>query len=260
MAKKQVAVALAGAGGRMGEALREVIRGDDGLVLVAAVEHDGHPLLGTLLDGVPLRASLAGALEGADVLVDFTIPEATARHAAQAATAGVPFVSGTTGLDEAALAALDEAAERIALLWAPNMSVGVNVLLRLVEEAARALGPDFDIEMTEFHHRRKIDAPSGTALRLAEVVQSVRRTPLRHGRQGLLGVRPPEELGVHALRGGDVVGDHTLYFAGPGERIELTHRAHSRKTFAAGALRAARYLLDKPPGRYEMRDVLAAAP
>jgi 4-hydroxy-tetrahydrodipicolinate reductase len=201
-----------------------------------------------------------GALEHAraDVVVDFSTPAATLALAAVAAAAGTALVSGTTGLGDEVRAALDRVSARIPLLWEPNMSVGVHVLTRLVAQATASL-EGWDLEVVETHHRAKVDAPSGTALRLAEAMQQARAgsTRLVHGREGKPGPRGAGEIGVHAVRGGDVIGDHVVHFLGGGERLELTHRATSRDVFAHGALRAARWIAGRPPGRYSLGDVLA---
>jgi len=194
----------------------------------------------------------------ADVVIDFSTPAATRALAAVAAATGTAMVSGTTGLGDEDRAALDLAAAHVPLLWEPNMSVGVHVLTRLVAQAAASLA-DWDLEVVEIHHRAKVDAPSGTALRLAEAMQRARsgESRLVHGRAGKPGPRASSEIGMHALRGGDVVGDHVVHLLGGGERLELTHRATSRDVFAHGAVRAGRWLAGKPAGRYALGDVLA---
>ncbi|HKW80828.1 MAG TPA: 4-hydroxy-tetrahydrodipicolinate reductase, partial [Casimicrobiaceae bacterium] len=214
--------------------------------------------------GIAIGADVAAALRQADVLIDFTRPAATVAHAAACAAAGVGAVIGTTGLGEGEEKGLIAASKTIPLVYAPNMSVGVNVLLELVGIAARRLGADYDVEIVEMHHRHKIDAPSGTALALGEsVASSLGRNLERDGvfaRQGVTGERKSGSIGFASLRGGDVVGDHSVVFAGPGERVELSHRASSRNTFAQGALRAARFVAERraarAPGVYGMRDVL----
>jgi 4-hydroxy-tetrahydrodipicolinate reductase len=193
---------------------------------------------------------------GAQVLVDFSAPAALVNAAAICASAGIAIVSGTTGLDDAATAALDAAASRSAVLWEPNMSIGVHVLASLVEKAMVALGPSFDVEVVETHHRAKVDAPSGTAIRLGDVVKNARDAHYVHGREGRPGPRQASEIGMHAVRGGDVIGDHTVFFFGDGERIELTHRASSRDLFAHGAVRAAGFIAGKPAGRDRLADML----
>ncbi len=253
-------VVLCGIGGRMGQALCDVLTLGDAGRVVAGVERPDHPAVGAVLAGVPVFAGLAPALAAAgpaDVVIDFTRPAATAQNAQAAAEAGLPFVSGTTGLDAVAVAALDAAAARVAVVWAPNMSVGVNVLAQLVAAAADALGPEFAIEILELHHGLKVDAPSGTALQLAHVARLCRGTgEIVHGRVGQVGARPQNEIGVHALRGGDVAGEHTVFLLGPDERLELTHRLGHRRALAAGAVRAARFACARAPGRYGMADVL----
>jgi 4-hydroxy-tetrahydrodipicolinate reductase len=210
----------------------------------------------------PLGVSVTDGLEAvaharADAVVDFSVPGVTPALATIAASAGVALVSGTTGLGDDARAALLRASERVPVLWEPNMSLGVHVLAGLVERAVAALA-DFDVEIVETHHRMKVDAPSGTALRLADVAVRARAGAARlvFGRQGKPGARASDEVGVHALRGGDVVGDHVVHLLGGGERLELTHRATSRDVFAHGALRAARFLAGKPAGTYALGDVL----
>jgi 4-hydroxy-tetrahydrodipicolinate reductase len=209
--------------------------------------------IGTM--GVEVTADVGSALLGADVAIDFSAVEATATIAAACARAGVALVCGTTGLSPEAERALDAAAKRVPVLWSPNMSIGVHVLAELVKKAARAL-EGYDIEIVETHHRLKVDAPSGTALRLYEAVREVREGRPVHGRQGRPGARADEEIGLFALRGGDVIGDHTVHLLGPGERLELTHRATNRDLFARGALRAARAIAGRPAGRATMADVV----
>ena len=235
-------IAVVGARGRMG---RTVVR---------LAEEQGIEVA-VALDAGERMESLAGS--GAEVVVDFSSPGATTGLAEVASAAGIAIVSGTTGLHEAAHAALARASERVAVAWEPNMSVGVHVLGALAAQAIAMLGPDFDIEVVEMHHRMKVDAPSGTAIRLAEIARAARGgARLVHGREGKPGARAASEIGVHAVRGGDVVGDHTVFLLGAGERIELTHRASSRELFASGALRVARWIVGKPAGRYGMVDVL----
>lgn len=237
------------------------------LRLAAAVDAPGHPALGQDLGvlagesplGIPLTDHWDPA--DADVAIDFSVHHATAEHATALAAAGIPMVIGTTGLTDIEIKSIDQAAASIPLVLAPNMSLGVNVLLVLAEQTAAALrGQGYDIEILERHHRRKKDAPSGTALGLGEAVArglDVRLADVaRHGREGLPGERTDEEIGFHAVRGGDIVGDHTVLYATDGECIELSHRATSRDTFAVGAVRAAAWVRDQAPGRYHMKDVL----
>jgi 4-hydroxy-tetrahydrodipicolinate reductase len=257
-----VRLAVVGASGRMGRAVIRLAH-EAGHELVCAVGttdmgRDAGELAGIGPIGTCMVDGL-GVLEQAraEVAIDFSTPSATFALASVAAAAGTAVVSGTTGLGDDARAALDRAATRVPVLWEPNMSVGVYVLSRLVAEAVAAL-PGWDVEVVEIHHKAKTDAPSGTALRIAEAAENARKGPSRlvHGRQGHPGAREADEIGMHALRGGDVVGDHTAYLFGGGERIELTHRATSRDVFAHGALRAAAWIAGRPPGRYTLRDVL----
>lgn len=262
-----IRVAVAGAGGRMGRALVEAVVAHPGLVLAAALDVPGSPALGHdageacgRATGVLVAADVDAALARADVLIDFTRPEGTLAHLAACARHRVAAVVGTTGLDAAQKDALAGFGRTVPIVFAANMSVGINVLLSLVESAARALGPAFDIEIVEMHHKHKIDSPSGTARTLLEILNEETGTSyqndIAHGRLGNIGPRKPKEIGMHTLRGGDVVGDHTVIFAADGERVELTHKASSRLTFAAGAVRAAVWLQDKPAGLYDMQDVL----
>ncbi|MBX3228331.1 MAG: 4-hydroxy-tetrahydrodipicolinate reductase [Labilithrix sp.] len=230
------------------------------------VGKDAGELAGVGAIGVKVTADLdALASSKAQALVDFSTPAVVARAAEVCAANGIAIASGTTGLDDAGNRALDAAAAKVPVLWEPNMSVGVFVLSDLVKKAIAALGPDFDIEIVEAHHRLKVDAPSGTALRLAEVAKAARDESAKDreksrfvtGREGKPGARVASEIGVLAMRGGDVIGDHQVHLLGDGERIELTHRASSRDLFARGALRAGRWLIGKPAGRYRLGDVLA---
>jgi len=255
-------IAVVGASGRMGCAVVRIARaqGVDVVCAVASagVGRDIGELAGIGAVGVPVVDGLA-ALERvhADVVVDFSAPAATLALAPVASANSIAIVSGTTGLGDDARAALDRAAERVPVLWEPNLSIGVHVLARMVAQAASALS-DWDVEIAETHHRAKVDAPSGTALRLAETVRSARASATRFvfGREGKPGPRQSEELGIHALRGGDVIGDHVVHLFGGGERIELTHRATSREVFAHGALRAAQWIVGRGPRRYSLGDVL----
>jgi 4-hydroxy-tetrahydrodipicolinate reductase len=270
-ASRRVGVAIAGAAGRMGRMLLNLALDDARIALVGAVEAPGHPdlggdagrLVGRPAAGVALRDRLDG-LPAGSVLVEFTSPEASLAHLREAADRGIAVVLGTTGFGAEQQAEIDRLATRVACMQAPNMSVGITVLLDVVREVARRLGPAYDVELCETHHRRKKDAPSGTALALARAAAEGRGARLEdwavYGREGIVGERRDAEMGVLALRGGDVVGDHTVFFLGTGERIEITHRAQSREAFAAGALRAAVWLAGREPGRYTMKDVLAAPP
>ncbi len=258
---------VAGAGGRMGRTLIEMVLRSGDLRLAAALEASGSPLIGKDAGelvghpcGVGIVSGLADGVAGADCLIDFTRPEGTLAHMEQCLGKGVSMVIGTTGFSVPEFARIEAAAEKIAIMFAPNMSVGVNVAFKLAETAARALGDGYDVEIIEAHHRHKIDAPSGTALKFGEVIaRSLGRDIARsavHGRKGEVGERDPKTIGFHAIRGGDIVGEHTVMFAGEGERVEITVRSTSRATYALGALRAARFLKDKQHGLYDMQDVL----
>jgi 4-hydroxy-tetrahydrodipicolinate reductase len=261
-------IAVLGADGRMGRALtRAVLAAAPHAVLTAAAERAGHPAIGrdaaaaagAEAIGVPIRSELP-VRGSADVWIDFTAPSVTESVCATAAAQGVGLVIGTTGLGTHARVAMDVAANRIPIVFSANYSVGVNVMLKLIADAARALGPDYDIEVLEAHHRAKRDAPSGTALRLAEALAEATGRDLaataRYARHGDVGPRAGSEIGLQTIRGGDVVGDHTVFFLGNGDRIEITHRASNRDTFAVGAVRAALWLVDKKPALYDMRAVL----
>jgi 4-hydroxy-tetrahydrodipicolinate reductase len=255
-----VRLAIAGAGGRMGRALIEAALADRELTVAAALEAPGHADAGREVGGVRVGTDVAAAVAAADLLIDFTRPDAALANLEGCVKAGKPMVIGTTGFSEAQKARIGEAAKRIAIAMSPNFAVGVNVAFKLAETAARALGESYDVEIVEAHHRRKLDAPSGTALRLGEVVARALGRELGkvavHGRRGETGERPAKQIGFHALRGGDIVGEHTVMFAGEGERVELTVRSQSRATYAQGALRAAKWLKGRPAGLYDMSDVL----
>ncbi|HUV37020.1 MAG TPA: 4-hydroxy-tetrahydrodipicolinate reductase [Patescibacteria group bacterium] len=249
-------VILAGALGRMGRMVAEEIAAADDMELAAAVEATGHPGIGTVLLGVKVSDSVADALDAGDLLVDFTTPEAALAGIRAGEDAGKAVIVGTTGLSGEQLAAAREAAKSIPLLISPNMSPGVNLLFKVVEDVARVLH-DFDAEVIEIHHNRKKDSPSGTAAKIGDILARARSgARLVHGREGIIGPRAPDEIGMHSLRGGDVTGEHTVIFAGEGERFELTHRAHSRRTFARGTVRAIRFMKNRDPGLYSMADVL----
>jgi len=270
-AEGKVRVAVAGAGGRMGRALIEAVLDHPGLTLAAALDLPGSQALGHdagepcgRATGVVVASDVDAAVARADVLIDFTRPEGTLAHLAACARHRVAAVVGTTGLDAARKAALADFGREIPIVFAANMSVGVNVLLSLVEAAARALGPAFDIEIVEMHHRHKVDAPSGTALRLGEAAAAGAGVALSdhavYARHGVTGERKAGTIGFATLRGGDVVGEHMVVFAGAGERVELAHRATSRQLFAAGAMRAALFVAARRArgerGVYDMPEVL----
>jgi 4-hydroxy-tetrahydrodipicolinate reductase len=262
-----VRVAIAGAGGRMGRALLDAATSTPGIALAAAVDVAGSPWAGrdagdlvSAARGITIGSDPTLALERSDVLIDFTRPEGTLAHVRACRAAKRSIVIGTTGFAPAALDEIRAASREIAIVMAPNMSIGVNVAAKLVEMAARVLGPDYDAEVFEIHHKMKVDAPSGTALMLGRTVANARGESFDQeavfARHGNTGERKPGTVGFASLRGGDVVGDHTVYFAGTGERIEITHRSTSRATYAQGAMRAARFVAGRAPGLYDMDDVL----
>ena len=253
-------VAVVGALGRMGQMVREAIARHPELVVAGVLERPGHPLLGNEIDGAKLTADAAEAFSGCEVAIDFSLPDSTLANMQIAADAGVAYVAGTTGLDAAQLARVKEIAQRVPVVQTPNFSVAVNVLVWLVREAASKLGDGFDAEIFELHHGAKRDAPSGTALRLAEAVARGRGQTLDDHllleRAGDVGPRPEGIIGVQALRGGDNPGEHTVLFIGRGERIELVHRSATREHFAEGAVRAARWLVGRKPGLYPVEETL----
>jgi 4-hydroxy-tetrahydrodipicolinate reductase len=258
-------VAVVGALGRMGERVRAALAGEASLALGAALEAPGHPGLGsTIEDGVVVGDDPKAAFAGCDVAIDFAVPAATLANLRCAADAGTAYVTGTTGHSDDQRAEIAALAERVPVIHAPNFSVAVNVLIWLSREAARRLGEGYDAELVELHHAAKRDAPSGTALALARAVAEGRGVNLDDHlvleRAGETGARPAGAIGIQALRGGDNPGEHTLMFVGGGERIELAHRAHTRDHFARGAIRAAAWLIGKPPGRYRIEQVLGLEP
>jgi 4-hydroxy-tetrahydrodipicolinate reductase len=244
----------------MGEHVRRAVDAAPSLRLAAALEAPGHAQIGKeIAPGVALVDRPGAALEGVDVAIDFTVPAATLALVGEAAARGVALVIGTTGLDERGQQRIREASERVPIVQEANFALGVHVMIDLVAEAARRLA-DYDLEVLELHHARKLDAPSGTALRLAEAAAAARGVRLAdvavYHREGETGARPPGSIGLQSLRAGDSVGEHTVLLAGPGERLEIAHRALSRENFATGAVRAAAWVRGKPPGLYRMRDVL----
>jgi 4-hydroxy-tetrahydrodipicolinate reductase len=255
-----IRVVVAGAGGKMGQTLIEGLRADKSLVLAAALDARGSPAVGTSIDGIKVGSDAGKAIAAGDVLIDFTRPEGTIEHLEVCARLGKSIVIGTTGFPEPLKKAILQAGRRIPIAMSPNFAVGVNAVFKLAEVAAGILGNDFDVEIVEAHHRNKVDAPSGTALKLGEIIASTLKRDLkkeaRHGREGDTGVRPARQIAFHAIRGGDIVGEHTVIFAGAGERVELTIRSQSRMTYALGALRAAKFLRGRKPGLYDMNDVL----
>ena len=264
----QLKIAVAGANGRMGRMLVEAIAAAPDAVLAGALGSVGSASLGSdagafsgQLAGVAIASDLAQGLAQAQFLIDFTRPEGTLKHLAYCAEHGIKMIIGTTGFDEAGKKAIRAAAEKTAIVFAPNMSVGVNVTLKLLEMAAKSFAEGYDIEIVEAHHRHKVDAPSGTALQMGEVIADALGRDLKEcavfGREGVTGARDPSTIGFATIRGGDIVGDHTVLFAGIGERIEISHKSSSRATYAQGALRAARFLVGKSSGLYDMQDVLS---
>jgi 4-hydroxy-tetrahydrodipicolinate reductase len=261
-------VAVAGASGRMGHMLIEALRDADDCQLAGALDLPSSPAIGNdacaylgHASGVPVTADLRAGLSSAQVLIDFTRPEGTLTHLRACRELGVNAVIGTTGFSDAQKQEITEVARDIAIVMAPNMSVGVNVTLKLLEMAAKALATGYDIEVIEAHHRHKVDAPSGTALKMGEVIAQAIGRDLKdcavYAREGVTGERDPSTIGFSSIRGGDIVGDHTVLFAGTGERIEITHKSSSRTTYAQGSLRAVRFLADKRAGLFDMFDVLA---
>lgn len=265
-----IKVVIAGCSGRMGFALLEGVLADPELTLHAAIDRKDSAAIGRdageqfgKQTGVMIGHDIVSALQGADVLVDFTRPEASMQYLQACQQAKVKLVIGTTGFSELEKASILQASQTMGIVFAPNMSVGVTLLIQLVEQAAKVLNEGYDIEVVEMHHRHKVDAPSGTALRLGEAAAKGINKTLKdcavYAREGVTGEREAGTIGFATMRGGDVVGDHTVVLAGIGERVELTHKASSRATFALGALRAAKYLADKPTGLFDMRDVLGFA-
>jgi len=260
-------IVVAGVSGRMGHALLEGVFADDALQLHGALDRADSPQIGRDAGemfgkntGVKITSDTALALNGADVLIDFTRPEASLQYLEACKKAGVKHVIGTTGFTVEQKAKIEASSQQIGIVFAPNMSVGVTMLISLVEQAAKALSDGYDIEVVEMHHRHKVDAPSGTALRLGEAAAKGLGKDLKdcavYAREGVTGEREAGTIGFATMRGGDVVGDHTVVFAGVGERVEITHKASSRATFAQGALRAAKFLAHKKHGLFDMRDVL----
>jgi len=260
-------VAVAGASGRMGHMLIEAIQASGDCALAGALDIAASPAIGQdataflgRTGGVAITADLKAGLKDAQVLIDFTRPEGTLAHLQVCQALGVNAVIGTTGFTDAQKHEIADAARDIAIMMAPNMSVGVNVTLKLLQMAAKALATGYDIEIIEAHHRHKVDAPSGTALKMGEVIADALGRDLKdcavYARQGVTGERDPSSIGFATIRGGDIVGDHTVLFAGIGERIEITHKSSSRSTYAQGSLRAVRFLADRKSGLFDMDDVL----
>jgi 4-hydroxy-tetrahydrodipicolinate reductase len=259
---------VAGASGRMGKRIIQMVLQDPEIALAGAFEEPHHPHVGKDVGqeaglgeiGVKIAGSLSEVIENGDVLVDFTVPDATLEHMRLASSRGLAMVIGTTGLSQQALKEIQRLAKGIKCVLAPNMSVGVNVMFKIARDMARIIGNDYDMEILEVHHNKKKDAPSGTAIRLAQILADTMGRDLErvgvYERKGMIGERPENEIGIQSLRAGDITGEHTVMFGGIGERLELTHRAHNRDNFARGALRAARWVVNQPNGIYDMQDVL----
>lgn len=263
-----VSVVVTGVTGRMGRRVVDVMRADPELQLVGAVSHAVHPALGRDAGevagvgplGVSLTHSLVDVLPPADVIIDFSVPEATITYLRTAADLHKAMVIGTTGFTAAQCEEISQLSQRVPCLVAPNMSVGVQVMFQLLQQLVTLLGPDYDVEILEMHHRMKVDAPSGTALRMAAIVAEALGRKVDdvavYERRGVVGRRSANEIGMQAMRAGDIVGEHTVIFGGIGERLELIHRSQSRDTFAQGAVRAAKWIVQQPPGLYGMEDLL----
>jgi 4-hydroxy-tetrahydrodipicolinate reductase len=260
MTRTRLKVVVAGAGGKMGQTLIESVLADASLQLAAALDAKGSPAVGRNVGGIKVSSDVRKAVAAGDVLIDFTRPEGTIEHLASCSEQGKAIVIGTTGITESLRKTILQAGRKVPIAMSPNFAVGVNAVFKLAEVAAGILGDDFDVEIVEAHHRHKVDAPSGTALRLGEIIASSLKRDLkkvaRHGREGDTGARPARQIGFHAIRGGDIVGEHTVIFAGAGERVEVTVRSQSRMTYAQGALRAAKFLRSRGAGLYDMNDVL----
>lgn len=263
---------VTGAGGRMGGRIASIVSETDGIELAGAVEQKGHPLIGKDIGerlglgpiGVVIEDDLAGCIDRGDVVIDFTSREASTDHLRIAAAKGKAIVIGSTGFTVDEMKKIRDTAGAVRCVIAPNMSVGVNVLLKVLADVARILGDEYDVEIVEAHHHRKKDAPSGTAMKIAEVIAASLGRDLNqvgvYSRRGMIGERTKTEIGIQTLRAGDIVGDHTVMFAGPGERLEFIHRAHSRDNFARGAIRAALWVVGRKNGIYDMQDVLGLRP
>ena len=260
-------IAVVGATGRMGRMIIETVLKDEGADLVAAIDLEGHPMIGQkagelvgMRCDVPITTDVEAGVALADCLIDFTRPEGALKHLEVCRRGKVAMVIGTTGFDDDGRWAIAEAAKEIPIVFAPNMSVGVNVVFKLLDVATRILTEGYDIEVVEAHHRLKVDAPSGTALRMGEVIAEALGRDLKkcavYGREGVTGVRDPSTIGFATVRGGDIVGDHTVMYCGIGERVEIGHKAASRMPYALGSLRAAHFLVGKTGGLFDMQDVL----
>ncbi len=263
-----VRAAIAGIGGRMGSRIAQLIRETDGIEFAGGFEYPGYPKIGVDISeiiggspmGFPVRGSIEEVLDSADVVIDFTNAAASIEHLRAASARGKSMVIGSTGFNKEQILEAEKLATAVPCVLSPNMSVGVNILFKMVADTARLLGEGFDVEIVEAHHRFKKDAPSGTAVKLAQVIAQAYGRDLGevgvYARHGLIGERTEPEIGIQTVRGGDIVGEHTIIFAGLGERIEITHRAHSRDNFARGAIRAASWVVNQPNGLYDISDML----
>ncbi len=260
-------IAIAGANGRMGRMLIEAVLNANDAILTGALDVANASCLGNdaglflgIKTNVPITCDIEKAFKNADLVIDFTRPAGTLEHLAYCVKNQIKMIIGTTGFDEKEKRFIEKASQSIPIVFAPNMSIGVNVTMKLLEVAAKNLADNYDIEIIEAHHRHKVDAPSGTALKMGEVIANAIGRDLKkwavHSREGITGERHPSTIGFSAIRGGDIVGDHTVLFAGTGERIEITHKSASRATYAQGSLRAARFLVNKTSGLFDMQDVL----
>ncbi|MBF0371159.1 MAG: 4-hydroxy-tetrahydrodipicolinate reductase [Magnetococcales bacterium] len=264
----EIEIGIVGAGGRMGRMLVEAVSASPGCRLVSASEHpdsehigrDAGEVAGIATTGVPIQKNAMMTFDSSQVVIDFTLPKATLSHLELARKSGTPMVIGTTGFNNADLEKISAVAERMPIVMAPNYSIGVNLMFKVAAEVADVIGRDFDIEIIEAHHRHKVDAPSGTALGLGKAIADAVHRNLGevaiYGREGVTGTRNRRTIGFSTIRGGDIVGDHTALFAGEGERLEITHKASSRMTFAKGAVRAAQWVLGRGPGLFDMQDIL----
>ncbi len=256
-----VKVIICGAKGRMGQILISLLQKRKEFLLIEAIERENHPDLGKeVIEGIKLSSNLI-EMEKADMVIDFTTPQSTLSHISICQKKKVPIVIGTTGFKKEEIKKIEEISKEIPIFISPNMSLGANLLFKLTEETSKRLGSEFQAEIVEMHHKRKKDAPSGTALRLGEIIAQARGMSLENvatwGRKGMTGERRDEEIGIHSIRAGEIVGEHMVIFAGPFERLELIHRANSREAFAYGALAAGLFLKEKPPGLYTMEDLLS---
>ncbi len=243
----------------MGTTVAKLLKSEKDLILGAGVEAAGHPDLGMPYGQGKLESDIGIVLDRIDIVVDFSSPSGLEKRVSKSAEAGKGYICGITGLEKQQFDAMQRAGKRIPVVYAPNFSIGVNVLYRFVKEAAELLGPDYDVEVVELHHRAKADAPSGTASRIVELLKQTARNKIVYGRKGQVGSKPIEEVGVHSIRTGDVVGEHTVIFGGPAERLELTHRASSREAFAHGVIAAIKFIKKRNPGFYTMSHVLGLA-